>query len=202
MDENSIPEDRNDVAPTEPTRSAAPISVDSENEADVLSAGLKALAGASGGPLQTAVAEFLGGNGELLEATRSASSKAKKTAREELAAFLTSRLKLSAPLAKLVAPMLLKLFPVLGKSLGKDTVEKPAAKPKPKPAAKPKTKPKKKPKTTEKEKPAASTTKKKPKKKPVTKPKTTAKKPAKKPAGKTTTKKKPKTSKRSETVED
>jgi hypothetical protein len=195
MDENIIPEVPKESTPAEPTRSTAPISIDSENEADVLSAGLKALAGVSGGALSTAVEDFLGGKGELLEATRSASSKAKKTAKEEVAAFLTKNLKLSPTLAKLVAPILLKLFPVLGKTVGgKETTEKPASKPKPKPkpTTKPKTKPKKK-KTSEKEKPAASTTKKKPKKKPA------AKKPAKKTAKKTTSKKK--TSKRSETVE-
>ena len=200
MDENTIPEVPTDSTPAEPTRSAAPISIDSENEADVLSASLKALAGASGGALSTAVEDFLGGKGELLEATRSASSKTNKTAKEEVAAFLTKNLKLSPTLAKLVAPILLKLFPVLGKTVGgKEPTEKPASKPKPKP--KPTTKPKTKPKkTSEKEKPAASTTKKKPKKKPVAKPKTTAKKPAKKTAKKTTSKKK--TSKRSETVEE
>jgi len=197
MDENTIPEQPTEPKPAELTRSEAPISIDSENEADVLSASLKALAGASGGALSTAVEDFLGGKGELLEATRSASSKAKKTAKEEVAAFLTKNLKISPTLAKLVAPILLKLFPVLGKTVGgKETTEKPASKPKPKPkpTTKPKTKPKKKKKTSEKEKPAASTTKKKPKKKPA------AKKPAKKTAKKTTSKKK--TSKRSETVEE
>jgi len=195
MDENTIPEVPADSTPAEPTRSTAPIPIDSDNEADVLSASLKALAGASGGALSTAIEDFLSGKGELLEATRSASSKAKKTAREEVAAFLTKNLKLSPTLAKLVAPILLKLFPVLGKTVGgKESTEKPASKPKPKPkpTTKPKTKPKKKKKTSEKEKPAAGTTKKKPKKKPA------AKKPAKKTAKKTTSKKK--SSKRSETV--
>jgi hypothetical protein len=190
MDENTIPQVPAGNTPEEPTRSTAPISIHPENEADVLSVSLKALAGASGGALSTAVEEFLGGKGELLEATRSASSKASKTAKEEVAAFLTKNLKLNPTLAKLVAPILLKLFPVLGKTVGgKDTTEKPAPKPKPKPTTKPKKK-----KTSEKEKPAASTTKKKPKKKPAAKPKTTAKKPIKKTAKKT--------SKRSETVEE
>jgi hypothetical protein len=200
MGDNTIPQVPASSTPEEPTRSTGPISIHSENESDVLTASLKALAGASGGTLQTAVEEFLGGKGELLEATRSASSKANKTAKEEVAAFLAKNLKLNPTLAKLVAPILLKLFPVLGKTVGgKDTTEKPASKPKPKPTTKPKTKPKKK-KTSEKEKPATSTTKKKPKKKPVAKPKTTAKKPAKKTAKKTTSKKK--TSKRSETAEE
>ena len=81
MDDNSIPEQSDEINPQEPTQAPAPIAIDSENEADVLSASLKALAGASGGALSTAVEDFLDGKGELLEATRTASSKASKTAR-------------------------------------------------------------------------------------------------------------------------
>lgn len=202
MDDPIHSEPKSPAQPGESTRSATATSIHSENEADVITSGLRAMAGAAGGPLQTAVEEFLGGQGDLLEATRAASGKASKTAKDELTAFLVSKLNLSPMVAKLVAPMLLKLFPVLGKALDAGAAEKPAAKPKPKPKTKPKSK------TPEKEKPAA-TSKKKPKKKPAAKPKTPAKKPAKKPGGKTTkktaektaSKKKPKTAKRSETAE-
>lgn len=155
-------------------------------DTNLLAAGLKALAGSSGGPLVDAVEEFLGGKGELLETTRSVLLRNKTTAEKEVAEFLEKKFNLSPVVAALVAPLVIKLVPALAKSVAGSSTSTTAAKPKPKP--------RKKPKTSEKETP----------KKPKAKPKTTSsrKKPsstAKKPTAKKKTSKKT-TSKRTESV--
>ena len=157
-------------------------------DTNLLAAGLKALAGSSGGPLVDAVEEFLGGKGELLENTRSVLLRNKTTAEKEVAEFLEKKFKLSPVVAALVAPLVIKLVPALAKSVAGSTTSTSAAKPKPKPRKKPKTSEKETPK-----KPKTSTSKTKPK----TKPKTTTSK--KKPAAKKKTSKKT-TSKRTESV--
>lgn len=164
-------------------------------ETNLLAAGLKALAGSSGGPLVDAVEEFLGGKGELLENTRSVLLRNKTTAEKEVAEFLEKKFNLSPVVAALVAPLVIKLVPALAKSVTGSTTSTTAAKPKPKPRKKPKTSEKETPK-----KPKTSTSRTKPKAKPKTT--TSRKKPtatAKKPAAKKKTSKKT-TSKRTESV--
>jgi outer membrane biosynthesis protein TonB len=133
-----------------------------DGEKSLLLAGLTSLAGQSGGPLQAAVGEFLGGRGELLQ--RASSSSSKKTAIENVEEFLTTKLNVSPTLAKLIAPLVVNLVPALGgetakprrrrkakpksesssaKKPKKPSSAKPAAKPKPSSSSKPK--PKKKP---------------------------------------------------------
>jgi histone H1/5 len=118
----------------------------------------------SGGPVETAVNEFLSGEGELHETTRAAITRGGSSAVGEIAAFLTAKFKLSSTVATLVATLLVKLFPSISKLAGKKT----AAKKKPRRKAKAKTKPAAKKKT--------ASSKKKAKKKTSARPKTTAKK--------------------------
>ena len=142
---------------------------------------LRALSRGQGGLLESALADFLNGEGTLTEATRAASAEGGK----EIAAlvkFLVDQFNISPTVATIIATLLIKIAPSIGKTAPKKrrtpSKKKPAAK---KSTAK-KTKPKKKPatkKTTEPKKPAAK--KKPPAKK---KPASTAKK--RKPARKKT----------------
>lgn len=154
---------------------------ETEEAGDANQSLLRAMGGKADDPLGKAFAEFLGGKGDLLETTRLALTRGKKTADEEIAVFLSDRFGLNKTAARVAAKLLIQVFPGIKKLAG--TTEKPAAKPKKKkPAAK--------------KKPASSTAakdKKKPAAKKKTEKKTTPKKPAaKKPAAKkkTTAKKK------------
>jgi len=100
----------------------------------ILVESLRATTGQSGGPLATAVNEFLSGEGALHETTRAALTQG-SSAVNEVAAFLTTNFKLSSTAATLVATLLVKLFPSIRKVTGKKT----AAKKKPRRKVKPKT---------------------------------------------------------------
>ncbi len=164
----------------------------------VLIASLKAAAGQSGGLVDTAVNQFLNGEGDLLETTRRSVTRSKTTAKNEVAAFLESKFNLSPAVAKLLAMLLVKIFPSIGKLTGEPSAEK----------KKPRRK--KKPKTTASASKETSSKKKPKKKKTTTRPKTTASKPAakkKKPATasskkKATTKQKPKKKTRTTPIGD
>lgn len=156
----------------------------SDEQDNILVEGLKALAGRSGGTLKTAVDDFLKGEGELHESTRTALAIDKETAKDKIIDLLTTRFNLSPTLAGIIAPMLLKLLPFSEKKKRK-TTRKPkkkttsskrktsttkkkktsTTKKKTSTAKKPKkkttTSAKKKTSTTKKKKPAASSTKKK-----------------------------------------
>lgn len=164
----------------------------------VLIASLKAAAGQSGSLVETAVNQFLNGEGDLLETTRSAVTRSKTTAKNEVAAFLESKFNLSPAVAKLLATLLVKLFPSIAKLTGEASAEKKKPRRKKKPtttsSAKKETSSKKKPKkkkTTSQSKPAASKPAAK-KKKPTA---TSSKK-------KATTKKKPKKKTRTTSIGD
>jgi len=146
-----------------------------EVQSSALVEGLKSAAGLAGGDVQGAVEEFLGGKGDLLDTTRAAVERGGTSAKSVVAAFLQEKFKLSPTLAGIIAPLLVRLFPAIGKLTGTSTA-----------ADKPKPRRKKKP-TASTAKPAASS-KKKPKKKETA----TAKPKKKKTPG--TTKKKPKRS--------
>ena len=130
---------------------------------------LKAAAGQSGGSVENELNDFLNGRGALLETTRSAVARGGSTASSEVAAFLTNQLHLSAPLAKLIAPLVIQLFPAIGKLAGGSTTTKPkrrrkkkkeesSSKPRPSQSHKPK-----KPKPSSSTRPASSQKPKKPK---------------------------------------
>lgn len=192
MDDKSLPELFSQILPggTDPAPKTGGEKPADDN--NILIASLKAAAGQSGGLVETAVNQFLNGEGDLLTTTRTAVTRSKATAKNEVAAFLEAKFKLSPAVAKLIAMLLVKLFPSIGKLTGKTT------------AAKKKPRRKKKPTTSSSAKTEASS-KKKPKKKTTSRPKTTSSKPAakkKKPAKKETTpKKKPKKKTRATTVD-
>ena len=139
---------------------------------------LKTAAGQAGGGMENEMNDFLNGRGALLETTRSAVARGGSSAVKEVAAFLTSQLHLSAPLAKLIAPLLIQLFPAIGKLTGTSATEKPKKprrkKKKEDSSAKPASAHKpKKPKPSSTTKPAASHKPKKPKASSSGKPKKT-----------------------------
>ncbi len=162
---------------------------------------LKAAAGQAGGGVENELNDFLNGRGALLETTRSAvvrggsTAEGRKSAASEVAAFLTERLNLSAPLAKLVAPLVIQLFPAIGKLAGGSaTTTKPkprrkkkkeeggTSKPRPSQAHKPKPKPSSstRPASSQKPKPTPSGKPKKPKPPSSGKPKPSSARPGKK----------------------
>lgn len=189
MEDKSLPDIISQILPDEVEQSLGIGKQKTTDQDNVLIASLKAAAGQSGGQVEESVNQFLNGEGELLETTRSAVTRSKTTAKNEVAAFLEKKFNLSPNVAKLVAMLVVKLFPSISKLTGEAATEK----------KKPR---KKKPKT------STTTSKKKAKKKTTTKPKTTASKPAakkKKPTAKeskkATTKKKPKKKTRSITID-
>lgn len=189
MEDKSLPDIISQILPDEVEQSLGIGKQKTTDQDNVLIASLKAAAGQSGGQVEESVNQFLNGEGELLETTRSAVTRSKTTAKNEVAAFLEKKFNLSPNVAKLVAMLVVKLFPSISKLTGEAATEK----------KKPR---KKKPKT------STTTSKKKAKKKTTTKPKTTAskpvakkKKPTAKESKKATTKKKPKKKTRSITID-
>ncbi|HWQ84473.1 MAG TPA: hypothetical protein VN363_07905 [Anaerolineales bacterium] len=159
---------------------------------NILIASLKAAAGQSGSQVENAIDQFLKGEGDLLETTRSAVSRSKTTAKNEVAAFLEEKFKLSPAVAKLIAMLLVKIFPAISELTGETAAKK------------------KKPRRKKDPKPTASSKKKPSKKKAKPRPKTTASKPAAKKKKtstssskkKATTRKKPKKKTRTTTSVD
>lgn len=126
---------------------------------------LKLVAGQAGGGAENEVNDFLNGRGELLETTRAAVARGGKSAASVVADFLEEKLHLSAPLAKIIAPLVVQLFPAIKQITGTETATKPkprrkkkkeesSTKPKPKPKPKPSTRPHK-PKPSSSTKPAS-----------------------------------------------
>jgi hypothetical protein len=119
---------------------------------------LKILAGQSGGTAGDELNQFLGGQGALMEATRSAVTRGTSAA-SEVKAFLIEKLNLSPSVAGVVAPLLIKLFPSVGMLAGAASTPKPKTSRKKKASssstAKSTSKAKKR-KTTSSTKPAAS----------------------------------------------
>lgn len=161
--------------PAEPAEQATPKQpLTAERSAQVeqpalLADILKAAAGRSGGVVEAAVDEFLGGKGELLELVRTSLTGRKTAAKKKIAAFLEAKFKLSGEVALVIASLLIKVAPGVG-----DLVER-ASPDEKKPARK------KKAAKTAKTKKTASKTKAKTKRKTAPKKKkTTAKSSAKK----------------------
>lgn len=180
MDEKSLSDLLVNILPDEIEKAVNQGGEHSAQE-DVLAGLLKASASQFGAPTEQAVDEFLVGKGELYETTRSALVRGKGTAKSDITEFLTSKLNIPAPVANIIAGMLLNL---VGSISTDSETEKPAKK---------KPRKKKKPASGSSAKPAA-TSKKKAKKKTTTKPKKPVKKTtskSEKPAAKPTTKKKP-----------
>lgn len=146
---------------------------------------LKALAGQSGDDTAAEVDEFLRGKGTLLDSTRASLVRGKSAAVDDLTRVLIDQFKLSPTIASVIAGLLVQVMPSIGKQA--------PAKKKPRKKAKPKTtaSSKKKPKKATASKPKSSTSK-------TAKKKTASKTGKKKPAAK----KKPKSAKRSVTLEE
>ena len=112
---------------------------------------LKAAAGLAGGGVETAVNEFLNGQGELHETTRAAVTRggtpagarsAGSSAASDVAKLLRSKFGLAPAIANLIAPLLVKLLPSIGQATpagAQSAGGKTAAKPKARRKAKPKT---------------------------------------------------------------
>jgi hypothetical protein len=156
-----LPEEPIDRTSPDAAPAARPLTAKRTLQADTL----KLLSSLSGGTADDEISQFLNGKGTLLETTRAALTRGKKTATGEVAEWLSQNLKLSPAVAQVAAALLVKLFPSITRVT---TPAKPARK---------KTRRKAKPKT------EASTTKKRKKKaaakeKPAAKKKATAKKKA------------------------
>ncbi len=193
MDEKSLPDIFSQLLPDDLEKALGLEQDSSDEQNNILVASLKAAAGQSGGLVESAVSQFLNGEGDLHSATRTAITRSRSTAESEVAACLTTQFKLAPFTARMVAMLLVKLFPSIGKLTG---AAAPAAR-----------KPRRKKKATasSKKNPAASSKKKPAKTKPARKP---AAKPAvkKKPAAKGSKKEaaakaKPKKKTRSSSVE-
>lgn len=181
MDEKSLSDLLVNILPDEIEKAVNQGGEHSAQE-DVLAGLLKASARQFGAPTEQAVDEFLVGKGELYETTRSALVRGKGTAKSDITEFLTSKLNIPAPVANIIAGMLLNLVG----SISTDSETETPAKKKPRK--------KKKPASGSTAKPAPASSKKKAKKKTTTKPKKPVKKTtskSEKPAAKPTTKKKP-----------
>ncbi len=117
MEEKSLPDVIAQLAQavtSEPAPTRKPLTKKSSLQADTL----RVLAGLSGGEADSEISEFLNGRGSLLETTRLALTHGKKTAVTELADFLTRQFKMSPAAAGVVAALLIKLFPSIGKLTG------------------------------------------------------------------------------------
>jgi hypothetical protein len=206
METSPLSEELSKVDP-EPAETPPAPEEEATRQQNIYVDGLKAVVGASGGPLENAINEFLSGKGELLETTAAAGNRGGGSAVSEVGSILEKKFDLNPAIARLVASLLVKLVP----SLKKAKKSKPRRKPKTAASAKKETTAKKKAKKktaakpADKKKTAAKTSKKttsakaKPKKKtsaakPAAKKKTTAKKTA-------TTKKKAKKATRSEAID-
>jgi outer membrane biosynthesis protein TonB len=165
MDNKSLSDDLSQFISGATENKPAPMGENIDERRGFLVDSLKVLAGLSGESLETAVNDFLGGKGELHEATQTALTRGGDSALSDVGSLLTKQFNLSPAIANLVASLLVKLMPSLQE---KDTTGK--------------TKPRRKSKTTSSAKKAVS--RKKPKKK------TSASKPAakKKPSSKTSKK--------------
>ena len=109
MDEKSLPDLLANILPDEVEKT---LNLDGENtgtQDDMVAALLKASAGEFGKPFGQAVDEFLAGKGELHETTRAALVRGKGTAKSDITEFLTSKLNIPAPVANIIAGMLLNL---------------------------------------------------------------------------------------------
>ncbi len=197
MDDKSLSDQLSNLFPT-PDQNAAPQDEAIPSaERGLLVDSLKTLAGQAGAGAQPVLDQFLSGQGELAEVTRAAAASGSTSALNKVINLLTTTLKLSPAIAKIIAPILLKLAPSLGnQAAAKETEKEPAEKKKPRR------------KTAANSKKETSSSKKKTDKKSTAKPKKTPAKPAakKKPAAKsskkeTAAKAKPKTSRRSVDVE-
>lgn len=82
---------------------------------------LKALTENFGEAVGKEVSEFLNGKGTLLETTRTAVARGGSSAVTEVAELLTDKFGISPPLARIVATLLVRLFPSISKLTGTDT---------------------------------------------------------------------------------
>jgi hypothetical protein len=117
-----------------------------KSQDSLLIALLKEAVSPNSGPLGELIDQFLDGKGVLHETTRTALARGPRSAQREVASFLSETLNLNAATAKVVASLLVRLFPALGKLGAAEEKAKPRRKKKP--ASSSSTKPKKKPAAT------------------------------------------------------
>lgn len=115
MDEKSLPDLFSNLIPDELETMLGLGDNASGEQTNLLVQALKTAADKIGGPLATAVDEFLAGKGELHETTRAAITRGSGSALGDVAAALIEKFSLSSPTAKLIAGLLVKLMPALGK---------------------------------------------------------------------------------------
>ena len=195
MDDKSLSDQLSNLFPAPDQNAAPPDEAIPSAERGFLVDSLKTLAGQAGEGAQPVLDQFLSGQGELAEVTRAAAASGSTSALNKVINLLTTTLKLSPAIARIIAPILLKLAPSLGnQAAAKETEKEPAEKKKPrrKTAANSK-------KETSSKKKADKKTSSKPKKTPA-KP-AAKKKPAAKAKKETAAAKKRKTAKKSVTVE-
>lgn len=87
---------------------------------------VKAIAGQFGEPLGLAVNDFLGGKGELFETIQTAATSGGGSMMETVINLLTDKFNLNPTIASLLAGLLAKLLPTVGKKSEKETKTKTA----------------------------------------------------------------------------
>jgi len=132
MEEKSLTDLLANLIPAENENMNKADEDDAGSQYGLLAAGLKALAAQSGGLGETVVNEFLKGEGDLHERTRAASVRGTGIAESDVTAFLVEKFNLSTTVARLIAPLLLKLLPSVLKEKKKSQRK---TKPKPKPGS-------------------------------------------------------------------
>ncbi len=148
---------------------------------------LKNVAGQAGGGVENELNDFLNGRGALLETTRAAvarggtSTTGRKTAANEVSAFLTNQLHFSALIAELIAPLVIQIFPAIGNLAGSGTASKPKPRRKKKEDSSSAPSHSHRPRPSSSTKPAASHKPRKPKNSSSSKPKPSATRPRKRP---------------------
>jgi len=135
MDNRSLSDELSKLFPNEPENKPAPEGENSGDQDSLMIESLKALVGNFDEAVGKEVGEFLNGKGTLLETTRTAVARRGSSAITEVAALLTDKFGLSSPLARVVATLLVRLFPSISKLTGEET----SPKPKPHRKTKPKT---------------------------------------------------------------
>lgn len=169
MDEDSLAGLFSSLIPDELAKNLGLTPEEGGGSKEQLAGLLKAAAGQAGGPLEEAIDEFLQGRGSLFKDTSSALSRGIGITETKIVSILTSKFNLPPAMAKLLAPLLIKLLPEVMKEAESTAKKKPRRKAKPKTTSSSTAKKKKKTtkKTTKKtssstKKTASSTSKKKP----------------------------------------
>ena len=113
MDDKSLSDQLSNLFPTPDQNTAHTDDATPSAERGLLVDSLKTLTGQAGAGAQPVLDQFLSGQGELAEVTRAAAASGSTSALNKVINLLTTTLKLSPAIAKIIAPILLKLAPSL-----------------------------------------------------------------------------------------